>query len=401
MIQASNRQQRKRTTLARSRARQELIAGTLAPEAAPDQLVRPVYWQRQVVTAEDLTAGQTYLCDLLRQHNRINHGAGVACGLEVLPAPRAATGQPQVTVTAGYAVAPQGDEIYVPDDQTVLIDCVPSLGDECLDPAVGHAEQAVYLVIRYAEAPVCPTPHYAAPCDPLPTCEHRHVQTGFEIGCLSTPPPGLSLACQSLIEELICYGPPGSLDEATLLSLCPGAGASPWVVLAKLYLDANGQLADITYYLRRRLFAVEFLGHLVRCMARLAPISGEIGPRFEVYVDHIGEYRWRLVTGDREIIADSGEGFATREEAIRELEHIKRSASGASVSDLTVLTPAEQPVDHVWGIGPVYRGRLEGIAITTVGQLAATQPAQVAVALDVSEGRATAFVEAAKRLLSG
>jgi predicted flap endonuclease-1-like 5' DNA nuclease len=107
------------------------------------------------------------------------------------------------------------------------------------------------------------------------------------------------------------------------------------------------------------------------------------------------------VAPGHEIIADSGEGFATRVEVDQELERIKHTASAAPVDDLTHLTPGEQPVDHVWGIGPVYRSRLEGIGIATVGRLAAARVDPVAAAMDVTPRRAAAFIAAANRLLGG
>ena len=45
--------------------------------------------------------------------------------------------------------------------------------------------------------------------------------------------------------------------------------------------------------------------------------------RFEVYRDKAGEYRWRLLASNREVVADSGEGYTRREDAHR--------AIGASV----------------------------------------------------------------------
>jgi uncharacterized protein YegP (UPF0339 family) len=398
MIEAGNRQQRRQAALARSQARQ---GQTNAVEIAPGRLDRPIYWPRQVITADDLAAGQSYLRDLVRQHNRINHGTGIACGLEVLPAPTAATGQSQVIITRGYALGPDGDEINVPDQQIVLIDCVPSPGDECLDPPTGQAERAVWLAIRYAETPVCPAPHYAAPCDPLPACEHRRVEAGFEIRCLPELPPGTTPACQAWIDELMCHVPPDRLSTLAPLALCPAEDPSPWVVLARLHLDDHQRLTQISYEGRRRIFAVQLLGHALRCLAALAPVGGASDTRFEVYIDRAGEYRWRLLAAGREIIADSGEGFSTRQEVDREIKRIKHSTLGAAIDDKTEITPADQPVDSVWGIGPVYRGRLTAIGIATTGQLASASAAQVAIALDCSAQRATAFVRAAQQLLSG
>jgi len=36
------------------------------------------------------------------------------------------------------------------------------------------------------------------------------------------------------------------------------------------------------------------------------------GPAFYIYEDSAGEYRWRLVAGNNEIVADSAEGYETK-----------------------------------------------------------------------------------------
>jgi uncharacterized protein YegP (UPF0339 family) len=40
------------------------------------------------------------------------------------------------------------------------------------------------------------------------------------------------------------------------------------------------------------------------------------GCRFEVYKDGKGEYRWRLRTGNGQVIATGGEGYATKANAL-------------------------------------------------------------------------------------
>ncbi len=41
------------------------------------------------------------------------------------------------------------------------------------------------------------------------------------------------------------------------------------------------------------------------------------GPRIEVYEDKAGEWRWRAVAGNGEVIADSSEGYVSRFNAER------------------------------------------------------------------------------------
>jgi uncharacterized protein YegP (UPF0339 family) len=56
---------------------------------------------------------------------------------------------------------------------------------------------------------------------------------------------------------------------------------------------------------------------------------------FELYEDNAGEYRWRLLHENGQIIADSGQGYASRTGAIEGIQSVKRNAPTAEVdSDL-------------------------------------------------------------------
>jgi uncharacterized protein YegP (UPF0339 family) len=56
--------------------------------------------------------------------------------------------------------------------------------------------------------------------------------------------------------------------------------------------------------------------------------------RFEVYEDRAGEFRWRLVHDNGNVIADSGEGYATWRGAENGLRSVKRNAPDATVERL-------------------------------------------------------------------
>jgi uncharacterized protein YegP (UPF0339 family) len=58
------------------------------------------------------------------------------------------------------------------------------------------------------------------------------------------------------------------------------------------------------------------------------------GATFELYEDSTGEYRWRLVVANGNIIADSGEGYSSRQGARRGIESVKRHAPDAPVETL-------------------------------------------------------------------
>ncbi|NUC73493.1 DUF1508 domain-containing protein [Haloterrigena sp. SYSU A558-1] len=55
--------------------------------------------------------------------------------------------------------------------------------------------------------------------------------------------------------------------------------------------------------------------------------------RFEVYEDRGGEWRWRLVHWNGNIVADSGEGYTSRSNAKRAARSVMRAAPTATVED--------------------------------------------------------------------
>ena len=57
--------------------------------------------------------------------------------------------------------------------------------------------------------------------------------------------------------------------------------------------------------------------------------------RFELFEDSAGEYRWRLVHRNSNIIADSGEGYASKQKAEQGLESVRENAPAAYVVDLS------------------------------------------------------------------
>lgn len=56
-------------------------------------------------------------------------------------------------------------------------------------------------------------------------------------------------------------------------------------------------------------------------------------PTFEVYEDAAGEWRWRLVAPNGNIIADSGEGYVSKQGAKRGIQSVKTNAPDARVVD--------------------------------------------------------------------
>ena len=77
-----------------------------------DRVCRPVFFDRQSLTRDDLNCLVDYVRETRRRHNRHVVGWGVTCGLPVT----AVDGAPwQVAVGRGYASMPSGEEVAVPD----------------------------------------------------------------------------------------------------------------------------------------------------------------------------------------------------------------------------------------------------------------------------------------------
>jgi uncharacterized protein YegP (UPF0339 family) len=59
------------------------------------------------------------------------------------------------------------------------------------------------------------------------------------------------------------------------------------------------------------------------------PIEIESRAEFELYEDAAGEYRWRLVHDNGNIIADSGEGYASKSNVRRAMDSVRKHAEAA------------------------------------------------------------------------
>lgn len=56
---------------------------------------------------------------------------------------------------------------------------------------------------------------------------------------------------------------------------------------------------------------------------------------FEIRKDNAGEYRWHLEANNHKIIADSGEGYKTKDGCKRAIQTVKDDVAAAPVVDKT------------------------------------------------------------------
>jgi hypothetical protein len=167
-------------------------------------------------------------------------------------------------IQPGYALAPSGDGILVTKSQTIDLRDAPN----CIDPCAGGGEDpwcsdtfvardqgVYYIAIRYAETSVRPERVQPSGCGCGDiSCEDSRLRDGYEFGVLcecpltdEQPPP------TDLNQLLHC----GSLGF-------PGCVSSPWVGLASVEIDANGNILVIDNCACRRL-VVSFANFWWKC----------------------------------------------------------------------------------------------------------------------------------------
>lgn len=53
-------------------------------------------------------------------------------------------------------------------------------------------------------------------------------------------------------------------------------------------------------------------------------------PKFQIYQDKVGEWRWRLVAGNGRIVADGGEGYTAESKVLRAVVRLPAIVRGAT-----------------------------------------------------------------------
>jgi hypothetical protein len=137
-------------------------------QQAIDGLTRVNYFSGQLLTADDFQAEQDYFRAKHRRHNRMLLGAGIVTGLEVTLDPSSSDEQPVVSVGAGYAIAPDGEELFLPTPHVCRLCATISSG---------------FVTLQYMERisdPIAPMREdgYQAP----------RIQEGVVIGFTESPP---------------------------------------------------------------------------------------------------------------------------------------------------------------------------------------------------------------------
>src|SRR5215208_641409 len=134
------------------------------------------YFYGKPMTVSDFEAEQRYLVGKHRYVNRLVHGAGVLCGLQVTLPTGFNTERPTVEVAEGAALDCCGNLIIVSRSSTVEIK-----GD--FDP-----EKPNFLFIKYAECSKQPVMLAANGSSCEEVCCYNRIQETFEIVATTTAP---------------------------------------------------------------------------------------------------------------------------------------------------------------------------------------------------------------------
>jgi hypothetical protein len=132
--------------------------GPLTCGAAP--AVRNRYFTGKYMTARDFAAEQEYFIGRHRLHNRLFHGWGIVCGLEVEHHSAPGCRERWVIVRAGIAIDCCGRELVLPEDTVVELPLpweAPATAESCrvygAPPPEGSRYEPFLICLRYAEDP--------------------------------------------------------------------------------------------------------------------------------------------------------------------------------------------------------------------------------------------------------
>lgn len=139
-------------------------------------LTRPRFGPGMLLQHDDLDLLADYTRDLNRLLFRSLFGCGVVCGLEVKHAEEC--GKDTITVDGGLGLLCSGDPVYVPRQQTVVID------EEC----AGITETKLWVVLCRTTKACSPRPSMCASDDDEMASSATRERDGFEIRVLADPP---------------------------------------------------------------------------------------------------------------------------------------------------------------------------------------------------------------------
>jgi len=181
------------------------------------------YFHGMLLDDKDFQAEQAYHIRKRRFLNRMLHGWGVVCGLELI----GKKGDRSIDVTSGMALDCCGNEIWVPHRKPIdLLSLLPcdakgKKEGECIEEVPGKPN-CYQVVVRYYERPSSPVSVYlpSGSCEER-TCENSRVKEGYCIElvpCNEKPKPEGN---NGLIKDLCGCDDKFKKPEEKDLPVCP------------------------------------------------------------------------------------------------------------------------------------------------------------------------------------
>jgi len=182
------------------------------------------YFHGMLLDDKDFQAEQQYHAGKRRLLNRMLHGSGVVCGLDI----KGKKDGQWIEISSGLALDCSGNEIWVPKTQHVDLNSLLPPKDkpknaECKEVEDQGDVKTYYIGIRYEEKPTNPVSVYlpSGSCEEK-TCENSRYKEGFCIEvvdcCPEKYPPGLL--------KTLCDCENGVLPDSST-QLCRDCGQPP------------------------------------------------------------------------------------------------------------------------------------------------------------------------------
>ena len=208
-------------------ANTETCAKNEKSECGYNEFRRLKYFHGMLLDEKDFREEQDYHAKKRRLLNRMLHGSGVVCGLEL----RGRKNKQSIQVTPGLALDCSGNEIYVSKDLKIDLATLLPPKDKPKGPPACRPEdeeanlKTYYIGIRYEEKPTNPVSVYlpSGDCEER-TCENSRWKEGYCVEivecCYDEEKPGL---LKNLCD---CEGN-GSLDQEKYKDPCGKCGEAP------------------------------------------------------------------------------------------------------------------------------------------------------------------------------
>ena len=191
-------------------ANTETCANSDKSECGYNEFRRLRYFHGMLLDEKDFREEQQYHANKRRLLNRMLHGSGVVCGLEL----RGTKGKKSIQVTPGLALDCSGNEIWVAKDLKIDLTSLlppknkPKGGTGCKEVDEQDPIKTYYIGIRYDEKPTSPVSVYlpSGDCEER-TCENSRWKEGY---------------CVEVVE--CCYDPE---TDGLLKTICKCAKKDP------------------------------------------------------------------------------------------------------------------------------------------------------------------------------